>query len=848
MFYKYQVNNTFEFYKSVVISKKNMKKILIIVLFFFVFCLQTQSQQYKYISGIVKDKNSGEVLPNAGVFHVYAHKSTTTNNFGYFCIYVNSDTCTIDISYTGYERSRIFINSNRDTLLIIQLVQNNQLQEVSIYSQADNSPRRNNLGAYLVNIEDIKKQPILLGERDVLKTLQTLPGVQAGKEGTTGLNVRGGTPDQNLILLDGVPVYNVNHLFGFLSLFSPDALKSVSFYKNGIPARYGGRLSSVIDIQLKDGNNQKLAGSGNIGLLSSSFTLEMPIVKNKSSFMFSGRRTYIDLLFKPFDTNVNGTNLGGYYFYDFCAKLNYSVNYKNKIFVSTYMGDDFYTEKKNQKHEFGKNYSSYNTNNKLTWGNKTMALRWNYLFNNRLFVNSTLSYTQYRYFYRQSHGLNSYVDSTNTSSFANTLGQIGSGIENFSLKQELSYYLNKHDIKIGYNFTLFEFKPGSMHKQTKSNFANFTVDEDTTFHYTNIKAKDLTFYIEDTYKISDIFEINYGLNNSNFIVDNKIFRTLQPRFLFNIYLPNILFTGSYTRTSQPIHLVSNSASGLPSDLWLPATKKIVPENGNMYNLGYSATHFKIHYGVDFYYKKMFNVLEFREGAFSNITDIDWQTLVVQGNGESFGSEFFTNFTIKKFDFNISYSLSKSMRKFNDLNFGKEFPYRYDRRNNLSITAKYSIKSNIHLSFAFYFFTGEAVTFATQRSITAFQTTSEYYHNNLNGTIVIPTQYDIDTTGYFSFNRSSRIQFQNVKGKNNFRMPNYHRLDVAINFEKQKKHFKRIIALGVYNVYNKLNPFYYYYEYDFNSIFSHYGNSLQRTNVKQMTLFPFLPYVSYYFNF
>ena len=667
-----------------------------------------------------------------------------------------------------------------------------------------------------ISMEKVKSLPVLLGEQDIMKTIQLLPGVQSGSEGSSGLYVRGGGPDQNLILLDGVPVYNASHLFGFFSVFNADAINSVQLIKGGFPARYGGRLSSVIDIRMKEGNNKEFHGEGSIGLISSKLSLEGPIIKDKTSFIVSARRTYIDLLARPLikaaarSTGSEGT--GGYYFYDVNAKVNHKINESNRIYLSGYFGDDrFYANTKETYLNNGVE-NIYDSENSLNWGNVITALRWNSIINDKLFSNTTLRYSRYRF------NVGFSEKTTETSSSGTKENEFSfnyfSGIEDWSGNVDFDFVPNpNHYIKFGIGNTYHTFRPGV--NQFKSNEGTSAID--TTFGSSNLFAHEANVYIEDDLKVGELLKFNIGLHASAFLMNKKTYYSLQPRFSGRYLLDETMsLKASYARMTQFLHLLTNTSIGLPTDLWVPATDKIAPQTSDQIAIGVAKT-VKKQYEVSLegYYKWMNNLIEYKDGASFFGSETDWQDKVESGKGWSYGGELLIEKKQGKTTGWIGYTLSWTNRQFEEINFGEVFPYKYDRRHDIGIAVthkfdKYKDRKGrdkwIDVGMVFVYGTGNATTLGLER-----------YRSNDNG--------------FFG------SEVVHIDGRNNYRMPNYHRLDLGVNIHTKKKRGERTWSFGVYNAYSRQNPFFLFFGYENN----------QRV-LKQISLFPVLPSFSYNFKF
>jgi hypothetical protein len=654
-------------------------------------------------------------------------------------------------------------------------------------------------------MQKVKSLPVLMGERDVLKTVQLLPGVQSGSEGSSGIYVRGGGPDQNLILLDGVPVYNVSHLFGFFSVFNPDAIKAVELIKGGFPARYGGRLSSVLDIRMKEGNMNKLSGEGSIGLVASKLTLEGPIKKGQTSFLVSARRTYLDLLIRPFvRAESDGDATGGYYFYDFNAKINHKLDDKNRLYASGYFGKDRAFTKFDDGAVFGGGEEKEVA--ELEWGNIIGALRWNRELSPQLFANTTFTYSRYKF----KTGIEyTYRDDDDEEKF---LFEYTSGIEDLALKLDLDHLPNPdHYLKYGAGITYHNFTPGV-------NFYEFSGTDitavDTTWGSSQIQSLELYAFAEDDWKVNELLKLNIGVHGSSFLVDGTSYFSLQPRISAR-YLLNEKWSvkSSYSAMAQFLHLLTNTSIGLPTDLWVPVTENIKPLNSHQVALGVATSlSDQLELSVEGYYKVMNNIIEYKDGASFLADARDWQTKVETGKGWSYGAEILLEKTVGKFSGWIGYTLSWTERQFDNLNFGEKFPYRYDRRHDIGIAMTYKPKERIDFGLVWVYGTGNAVsipssTYLSEGSLPNF---NDYYVNS--------------------------VEF--ISDRNGYRMPSYHRLDFAVNLHKQKNGYKRTWSWGVYNMYSRQNPFYLYFANDDDG----------DPGLFQVSLFPIIPYFSYQFKF
>ncbi|MBR07029.1 MAG: TonB-dependent receptor [Rickettsiales bacterium] len=760
------------------------------------------------ISGYITDSDNGESLIGATILEKGTTRGTVTNTFGFFSLTLPAGEVTLQISFVGYQIETKTIQLNQDTKLNFNLISGETLDEVVITAeeQIEQSPQMSTID---VPIDQIKALPVLMGEADILKTLQLLPGIQSGSEGSSGVYVRGGGPDQNLILLDGVPVYNVSHLFGFFSVFNPDAINKVNVVKGGFPARYGGRLSSVIDISMKEGNNQKFSGEGSIGFISSKLTLEGPLGKNKkTSFIVSGRRTYIDLLTRPLiKASSNGDDTGGYYFYDFNTKVNHRFSDTDRLYLSFYNGYD---------KGFGKSKYSYNNGSEtveskeqfgLGWGNTIAAIRWNHVFNPKLFSNLTGTFSKYKF-----RIFSEYEDITTYSSkeqeISNELIEYYSGVNDFALKLDFDYLpVPDHSIKFGMSTTHHTFNPGIFGYDTNSEGA-----QDTVINGAQTNALEFYTYAEDDYSINTNLRANFGLHYSGFLVNSRYYNSLQPRVsLRYLVSKDLSLKASYASMAQYIHLLTNSGIGLPTDLWVPATDRVKPQTSWQVALGAAKTIEGYEFSIETYYKEMNHLIEYEEGASFFNLGTDWQDKVTSGSGTSYGAEFLIQKKTGKLSGWVGYTLSWTNRTFAELNFGETYPYKYDRRHDLSIVGVYQVSETFALSSTWVYGTGNAMTLPKSSYPAIDGQSGQFYW------------YD-DITYYGK--------------RNDFRMAAYHRLDISLTWTKEKEKGNRSWSLGAYNVYNRKNPFYVEDGYDLN------GNK----HFYQYSLFPIIPYVRYSFKF
>jgi hypothetical protein len=784
-------------------------KLLSLAVFFSIFLLKVSGQTVERftISGYVKEAVSGESLIGVNIYLPDREKGTVTNNYGFYSITLPaSDSVELIVSYVGFTPEKVKVNLHNDIELNIELKANIVLNEIVVTSDRDERQSESvKMSTIKLQVAQIKNVPSLLGEKDVLKVLQLMPGVQKGSEGSSGLYVRGGGPDQNLIILDDAIVYNASHLFGFFSLFNGDALKSVELTKGGFPARYGGRLSSVLEMNMKEGNKEEWHGEGGIGLISSRFTIEGPIKKSKSSILLSGRRTYADLIIYPLLKETKT----GYYFYDFNAKINYDFGRNNKVYLSGYFGKD--------KFYMINNTDYVKENIGFNWGNATATIRWNHLFNNKLFSNTSAIFSHYTFGIHDKYSLIEENKAYNIEYY--------SGIRDFTLKYDIDYLPNpNHWIKAGATSIYHRFNPHAYVEDDASN---------------NIHIKDVSFtnglesgmYIEDTWQPAQSLKVNGGIRISHFFATKKQYQFLEPRLSVAWRLKNdFALKGSYASMNQYIHMISNTGISLPTDLWVPTTDRVKPQQSKQGALGLikDFTRTGLSFSLEGYYKNMNHVIGYKEGASfmmlddpSSSTENSWEDNVTEGRAWSYGLEFLLQKKEGRLNGWIGYTLSWTQMQFDSLNFGKKYYARYDRRHDISIVATYKLNDHITVSGTWVYGTGNAVTLPASEYVAIAHLNNEpYFYDN----------------GYL-FGR----MVDDYGNKNNFRMRAYHRLDIGIQFQKEKKWGERIWEISVYNAYNRKNPFYYYSE-------TTTIDNKEYGILKQVSLFPIIPSFTYSFKF
>ncbi|MEA4985940.1 hypothetical protein SDC9_50226 [bioreactor metagenome] len=799
------------------------------------------SAQYYTISGYITDEKSGETLINASIYDINSRKGTVANVYGFYSLTLPQGQIDLQYSYVGYATQARKFELKKDTVINIRFKSSVDLQEITVIGhQRITGVQSAQMSAVEVPISQIKTVPTLFGEADLVKALQLLPGVQSGSEGSTGMYVRGGGPDENLFLLDGIPVYNVNHMAGFFSVFNPDAVKNVTLYKGSFPARFGGRLSSVIDVRMNDGNDKEIHGNVSVGIISSKINIEGPIIKEKTTFNISARRTYSDLLLQPIIMlgmaqnfqDEEGKLSSGYYFYDLNAKINHKFSNNDRLFFSLYMGDDIiYTNFRNKQtniydEEEQIRYESSNRMNlKWNWGNIVSSIRWNHTINNKLFMNATAAYTRYRFNMgvgTTMKNTTTYPDSIKKESSEVFMGY-KSGIEDYTLKTDFDYAPHpNHDVKFGVNYTNHTFRPGVSVARIDVNESGQTLAVDTMIGDKNVYSHETMFYAEDNISIGYALKANLGLHYSFFNVQKETYHSLQPRLGLRLLAnDNLSFKAGYAAMSQNVHLLSNSYVSLPTDLWVPVTKRIKPMRSHQYSVGafYNLKDI-VDLSVEGYYKSMHNLIEYKDGATFLGSSTGWEDKVVMGDGWAYGIEFLAQKSIGKTTGWIGYTWSKSERLFNrpgqELNYGKVFPAKYDRRHDVSLVVSHKFSDRFDLSGTWIFSTGNTGTLAMQHYVAA-------------------------TTPDTNNNTSDALNY--ISGRNNFRFNPYHRMDIGMNFHKKKKHGTRTWNISIYNAYNNNNPFLVYPKEDqqYNPAT---GTFVTKKSLVQVSVFPIIPSISY----
>ncbi|MFZ5554629.1 MAG: TonB-dependent receptor [Bacteroidota bacterium] len=784
-----------------------LKHILLLV--FLLAEVITQAQEKYSISGYIKDESTGEYMLGANIYVKEVGKGTSTNTYGFFSITLPEGTYTLVASFIGYDDFTSTVELKENTRVNISLKSTAiQMEEVVVKGDKKENTEGTQMGKVSMDVEKIKTLPAFMGEVDIMKTIQLLPGVLAAGEGNSGFYVRGGGPDQNLILLDEAVVYNASHLFGFFSVFNADAVKNIELYKGSMPANFGGRLASVVDVTMKDGNSHDYDVEGGIGLIASRLTVQGPIKKDTSSFVVSGRRTYIDALMKPFvkeTSNMYGT---GYYFYDLNAKLNYRFSDKDRVFLSGYFGRDVFTYRNRD--------AGFTVN--VPWGNATATARWNHLFNDKLFMNLTTIFSDYKFEF-----------GAEQESFKFSMK---SGIRDYSTKLDFYFFPSpRHKIKYGALYTFHTFVPSTA--SASQGETEFDLGEKVKLY-----AHEAAVYIDDDFDLTEKLRLNIGLRysmfnqvgpftrymkdpttgrNSDTIVYGKgesvaFYHGPEPRASLRYTINEVSSVkAAFTRNLQFIHLASLSSVSLPTDVWVPSTDRVKPQIGYQYSAGYFRNFKEDIYetSVEVYYKTMQNQVEYREGA---QPDDDVKDNVdnnfVFGKGWSYGAEFFLKKRTGKFNGWIGYTLAWTKRKFDLINNGETYYAKFDRRHDVSVALVYEPNKRWTFGMVFVYATGNAITLPVAWYLIQDEVVYDY------------------------------------SPRNSIRMPAYHRLDLSATLKgKETKKFKSSWNFSVYNVYSRLNPYFLYITEDG----SPYDGTLT-IKAKQVSLFPILPSVTWNFSF
>jgi outer membrane cobalamin receptor len=749
------------------------------------------------ISGYIKEQGSKEPLVGANIWLKKLQGGTSTNADGYFIITVpGGQLDTLVVSFVGYQPHKLPLHIRQDTLLTIQLNLSVSLDEVTIVADAPTLAQEQ-FGSTTLSGQQIESIPALLGESDVMRALQLTPGVQGGAEGSTGLFVRGGTPGQNLILLDGTTIYNTSHLFGFLSAFNPDAVKSVNLIRDGFPARYAGRLSSVVDVTMKDGNQEKHRKELSIGIISSRFFAEGPLKKQKTSYMAAVRTSYLSLIALPAAIQYRSgkrDELNSYWMYDVNLKLTHEISEREKISLSFFNGYDTWAVRQRaseDSYDFG-----------LDWGNATLALRHTKALGKSLFLQNVVNYNYYNY-----RLINRFNSSDGKSSFINA-----SSVRDFAGRSDLNWHVSPvFSFNAGIDLNNQYLRPGRTNYSGESQFLGA---DSTTQRGTQLN--NLGAYLSQQFRPFKGLMLETGIRFNQYFTQEKQYSYLEPRLKLNYSWRSSqeAVQLSFSRMSQPIHLLSTNGAGLPNDVWIPATARFGPEQSWQVGGGYRWQHRRLglELGLEGYYKEMRDLIDYRQGLdYFEVSGQPWQNLVNgEGRGRSYGAEFSLNKTKGKLTGSLSYTWSKTDRQTPGVNQNQWYPFRYDRRHDFALTAQYPLNNGWKIAGTFEYQTGAAVTLPVAIQLT------------LNESLV------------------PRFVFG---GRNNRRMPDYHRLDIGLSHTTENKRSgeAQTWSFGMYNAYGRLNP--YYVDYTAFS-YNQDGRRVIEGNFGQRTLFRFVPYLTW----
>ncbi len=815
-----------------------VKQFFILLFFSIVFPTIVIAQNFT-IGGSVTDASNGEMAIGTTVLIKELNKATSANQYGFYSLTAPKGNYTIIYSYLGYENvvKQITLDQNISLNIALKPTEN-QLNEVEVSTKGtDQNVKSTQMSSVVLDMTEIKKIPAFMGEVDILKTIQLLPGVKSAGDGNTGFYVRGGGPDQNLILLDEANIYNASHLLGFFSVFNGDAIKNVNLIKGGMPSQYGGRLSSVLDIQMKEGNNQHFEAEGGIGVIASRLTVQGPIQKNKSSFIVSARRTYIDVLAKPFieKSDFKGTS---YYFYDLNMKFNFILNEKNRLFFSSYYGKDVF--------DFKDVEGGFNT--RIPWGNATAGLRWNHVFNSKLFSNASLIFSNYDFSF-----------GAKQQDFELTLK---SGITDYNLKYDVNYFPNsRHNIKMGINYIFHTFVPTSVSaKQGETVFDLGKVIK--------LYAHDAAIYVGDDWDISPKFKANIGLRFGNFTqvgpftrykknIFGKITDTvrysngkvvanyngLEPRLALRYNLRKTLsLKASYTRNFQYIHLASISSVSLPTDVWMPSTEDIKPQIANQYAIGvfknFKDNSFET--SIEAYYKDMKRQIDYKEGAqpSDNVYD-NPDNAFTYGKGWAYGVELFVKKSQGKFTGWIGYTLSWTWRQFDEINFGKPYLAKYDRRHDASLVLTYDANKKWNFGMVWVYGTGNRGTLPNSFFVYEGTTSNDY---GLRNSFKFVDYHRMDVNITYTPDRAKKLDCRRQKLIDRYKAEGKDTTDIKVT-KAWLKRFENSWTLSIFNVYNRYNPYFIYFTRT-----GDFTDGSLKVGAKQVTLFPFLPSVTWNFKF
>ena len=778
------------------------------------------------VSGYIRDASTGETLIGAGAAATVSGRLTgaVTNDYGYYTLTIPAGKTSVTYSYVGCADVVRELDLRKDTVINVVLAQSVSLQAATAVARRDAGIHSTYMGALEIPHEILQNTPAIFGEPDVIKSLQLMPGVQGGMEGFSGIYVRGGGADENLMMLDGTPLYNVSHLFGLLSVFTPEAVKKVTFYKGSFPARYGGRVSSIVDVRTNDGNSKEFHGSVSAGLLAEKLHFEGPIKNENTTFSFSARGMHtfaFDRLIKALGSPAN------YAFYDINGKVAHRFGDSDRLFFSFYTGRDYFrldhTSKSTSKENDGENSYTVSSETRLraglNWGNSLASLRWNHVFSSRLFANASATWNTYRMdLSTKINETDKYLSLKNKYKYQYLYN---SGIRDLGAKIDFDYTPGpEHLIKFGGEYVNHIYRPKvQISKLLETEGGQKITDESNNNSSPDLYGSEVSAYIEDDMSLGEHFSVNPGLRLSLFMTSGKAYFRPEPRFAVKYsFGRGWAVKSAYSRMSQYVHQLTTGDLSLPTDLWVPITKEIAPVTSDLVSLGTYYSGLKgWEFSVEGYWKWMNNILEYKDGKVSFASASDWEENVEMGQGRSYGVEFYIQKTTGRTTGTVSYTLSKSERIFPDgtINNGKWFPFVYDRRHNLTLSLNRKLSQEVDFSAIWTFNSGNWKTVP------------------LKGTVIIDPDGNPERTDY-------------VEGRNNYKLPPSHRLDLGINFHRQVRHGERVWSFGLYNAYGARNPNYVYVDSYDKELPSGEIRNTPALNV--ITFLIFLPSFSYTFNF
>lgn len=758
--------------------------------------------QNRIISGYISDSISGESLIGVNVYLSSGKQGTISNEFGFFSLKIPERTEKIYFSFMGYRKDSVLINKKGKELFFdIKLSKGLALDEVQVKATGKSFIERNEMSVVRIPMNTLYQLPVFVGENDIIHALQLMPGIKSGSEGKANLYIRGGSPDQNLVLLDDVPLYHVNHFGGFLSTFNSDAIKDFKVYKGGFPARYGSRLSSVVDIRMKDGDLQNYKVSGTLGMLSSKMMVEGPVIKDRSSFLVSFRKNTLPVFRMLFGMNLD------YRFYDLNAKLNYRLNEKNRLHLSFYSGNDNVMIR-----TYDEEFGSINDMKVYTkWGNTSGSFRWNSMLSEKIFMNTIMGYTSYHY----DKGFENYFSTDNLTE--TVINNFESGVEDLFIKFAPEMYVTPdHILRFGAELMQHSFSPAhTYYEQEKTGYDLYSL----TYENEENKTIESRLYFESDLEVFHWLGVNLGIHYSGYHIENKNYTSIEPRLLTNFRIsPRLSIKASYSEMQQYVHLLTYSGVGMPSDFWMPSTKDVPPQDSRQISVGIEYLQNNSYkFSVESYKKQMTNLIHFKPGeSFLNSNESWEEKIFTGGTGIAEGIELLVRKDRGKTRGWIGLELSRSERCFEEIMDGRSFPFKYDRRFETSLVAVHQLNERFSFSAVWKYGTGYPVTLPVKK--------------------------------YDSFGEEVYV-YTDI---NSYRMRDYHRLDIGVNFTKDTKWGESKWSISILNVYNRQNPYYYYFKHEYHQITHQSENGVIIDGIKgnlklyQQSLISFLPTFSYSF--